>query len=257
MSFARTFFKVILTILLVLSILLTVFSLSLFQFTSSSHLKPSATALVEQEISQVYNELTPEEIDDARNEVITSCQGKETAIISLTTAKASNNLISEVEINCSGINNQTLTEEIIRIVSEGITNSVYEKQYDCEFTACIAENPLVIASQKANDYFKTYVIISVILSLLLILGVILLSKPKFTCFYNFASGFLISGSLFVIKFFVPNLIGKITIPDFAINQIDYFVNSLFINFLIVFILGTIFLVLGIILKTKNSDKNKK
>lgn len=250
MSFARTFVKIIFTILLVIALIVSVFSLSLFQLTSPNNLKPSANMMIGQEISQRYNELTPEEIADARAEIIEKCLGKEKAVISLTAAKASNDFVNETEINCTGIDNESSNEQLIKALSEGITNSLYEKEYDCGLASCISENPLSMVSQKINNFFKIYLILSAVLLAILIFFIVLFSKPKFTCFYNLSAAFLISGIFFLLKFLISAFIKTLGLPDFILSQVDYFINSLFVNFLIVFILGIIFLILGIVLKKR-------
>ena len=242
-QFLRSFIKVILTILLVLSLVSFILSLSFFQFTSHNNLEPRVTAFVEQEYSkQIQN--NPEDFEKTRSDIIEDCSNNSEIDYFL----ENQDIIEKIHINCSGINNEMGDERLIEIISNNLFNSVYYKEYDCSIINCFTnaetnpENVTVIFSKKANDFFFKFTILFLIVSLVLIALLILLNKPKFTVFYNLAPAFLISGLLFL----VGNPLSNLTKEEPFSSLITSLSKNLSFNFLMLLILGAIFLALAIL-----------
>lgn len=254
----RSIIKIFLTILLVVSLISFIVSISLYQFTSYDNLKPRVTAFVEQQFSQEVSQLSPEEITSIQNTITKNCSSSNEISLPL---EDQTSILSDVKLDCSKINNQTTIEQYAGLVSESIFDSIYYKTYSCNILDCLKDtnqdpqNLPAIVSKKANSTFLTFTILFLIISLILILGLILLSKPKYTCFYNFAPAFLIPGLFFIAKSPINSAIISVQEP---INSfLKSLSNILFTNFLIFLILGAVFLILGIVFKAVNSKKKAK
>jgi hypothetical protein len=252
--FLRSFFKIIISFLLVITLILFILDLGLFQLTSYSTLKNQITPIIEQQFSSAFSNITEQDWIDSRASLLENCSGKQEITLPLGETDASLNVPPEIILKCSDIDENSSLQDLVRLASISMFNSIYYKEYDCQFADCLVtgneQDILVFASKKANDFFSNTLFILLGLCLVFIILMILLSKPKYTIFYNLAPVFLISGLLFITKFFLGNL----GMPDIFGSIVNFFVNSLFINFLIVFILGIVFLVLAIIFKVTHKKK---
>ncbi len=250
MSFIRTFFRVIFAILLTIALVLFIVNLSFMQTTSYNDLKPRVVVFTEQTLSNSMEQSTPEDLSVLKTMLIENCSGQEETLFSFGEQEflPMNNVI----IDCSEISNETTAEQLVNIVSTGVFDSIYYKEYNCSPLDCLSqtnqdpEKLLVIVSKKANNYFTNIGIILIIIIILLIFGMVMLSKPKQTAIYALAPAFLISGLLFLLKFPLSSAVSGVQEPIKGI--LELFISALFINALIVFILGIVFLVLAIILK---------
>ncbi len=252
----RTVIKIVLTILLVASLTSLIFSLSLYQFTSYKNLEPRLSYSIEQQYSQETQD-NYSDFERTKDEITENCYNHQEIDYFLNIQ----NTATKISINCSGINNETTTENFIKIVSDGIFKSVYYKNYDCSFINCLnqiqsnPENVFILVSKTGNSFLLNFMIISLIISLLLISGIVLLSKFKLTCLYNLAPAFLISGLLFLTKNTINSLASTNEGPIKSL--VELLAKTLFINFLIIFIFGAIFLILTIIFRvTKKSEEPK-
>lgn len=257
MSFIRSFVKVILTILLVLSFFSLVLSFSFMQITSYSYLQPRLSGLIEQEFSKYTGELNEQDFLYYRQELINNCSNKSEIFLSL--GDNSFGSINEVPIKCSYINENLSFNNLLSLVSKSIVDEIYYKQYNTSIQNLGDPNDMAsLASKQTNDIFKMYTIILLAISILFILGIILLSKPKYTVFYNFAPAFMISGLPYFASFLIKNsLSGKLSAsPDSIKNLIFSLINSVFITYLILFILGCVFLILAIVFKITKGKKKK-
>lgn len=248
-QFLRSFLKIILTLILVFSILSFIFTLSFYQFTSYGNLQPKISSFVQQQMSQEITQTNSEDMDYLRDLIIENCSTNQQMTLPMDNPDF---FISEISFDCSNINNETSTEQIMTLASESIFKSIYYKEYPCSVIDCIKnmkqnpENIPIIVSKKSNDFFFNCMLISFILSVILIAGIILLSKPKYTCFYNLAPAFIIPGLFFLLKNPINQEIQKAQEPIAAI--LTSLSNIVFTNYMIFLILGLIFLVLGIIFK---------
>ena len=254
----RIFFKIIFTILLTMALILFIIDLSFMQTTSYNNLEPRITIFTEQTFSNSLEQSTPEDLSLLKTELIENCSGQKETQFSL--GEQGFMPLGYITLDCSSISNETTTEQLMNIISTGFFDSIYYKEYDCSPLACISQadqDPsklLVILSKKANTYFTNIGIILIALIIIFITSIILLSKPKQTAIYSFVPALLVSGLLFLVKFPLSSQILGIPRP---INSIlELFISALFINAIIVFILGIIFLALSIILKI-SIKKSKK
>ena len=257
MAFWRSFFKILISILLVFTLTTSVFLLSFYQLTSKNVLKPAVSSYIEEQVTQGVLSADSQDILDLKAEIIQNCSGKSELTIKFGEYNPNSTIdLSELTINCSGVSPETNTTKMIQIVSEGVFNQVYYQTYDCNPVDCIInsqknpENMASIISKQTNDFFLLMFLISLLISAILIVAIVLISKPKFTCFYDFSFAFLTSGIMFLIKFIAMPIIQGIEIEEPVLKILTFFLNSLFVNFLIVFVLGFIFLVLGIIFRSK-------
>ncbi len=257
MSFVRSFFKILISILLAIILIASVIGLSLFQLTSHNVLEPKVSSFIEEQVSQSIQESTPEELDNLKNELITNCSGKEQITVYLGDYSPDNALgISEITLNCSHINSSINSTDIIPIISNSVFNTIYYQVYDCTAIDCIKQSSkqpeklIGLMSKQTSDYFKLFSLITLLISAIFIALIVILSKPKFTCFYNLAFAFLIAGFLFISRFIASPILSTIELQEPILGLVNFLINALFINFLIVFILGIICLVLAIILKKK-------
>ena len=247
-QFLRSFLKVFLTIFLVVSLLSFVLSLSFYQFTSYDNLQPRFTSFIDQQIAQEVSQTNPDDMNYLLDTVIENCSGNREINFPIDAQSLIN--LNSMKINCSEINNRTTVAQMMGIASKSIFNSLYYKEYTCSFPNCVKdisqnpENLSVMVSKKANDFFRTLTITFLIISLIWIALLILLSKPKLTCFYNLSVAFIISGLFFMVS----NTMTQITNDELSKSLIAPLAKSITSNFLILLILGGVFLVLGILLR---------
>ncbi len=146
-----------------------------------------------------------------------------------------------IDFSCDNVENSTFQSFIDEPVSNFV-ETIYFKQYECEFWSCIGQgNLLVLISQKARDYWKTNMYYSLLASvILLVLMFFLVEKKK-----NF---FVLSGSIIILSSFPFLKLGVFLnglLSDNLYNLEDIFVSSSDNVFLGAFILGIVLVAIGI------------
>ncbi len=171
------------------------------------------------------------------------------------------------DIPCEKVNEGSTA--FLNSAIESLIFNVYYDSYDCEFWNCVTESkyPLVLLSEKAQNYwqvkFKQFLILSAILFGLLFLFI---KKKSWT--------FILTGILTIVSavlFRKVDWIFSFLLPDFSFfNVIDLFflkANFVFAIFMIIgifiLIIGILFRIFGIglkfskVFKKKSSDFNKE
>jgi hypothetical protein len=165
----------------------------------------------------------------------------------------------KIQFNESGLNLEIPCSVAIAgtdmIIEYGVTQLVdqlYYKQYDCEFWQCVKEQtpPLVLVSEKAYQYWHAFFYWSLILSLIFFLLILLVAKNKST-------PFIISGILMIITA-IPFKNLNWVFSLIPVGEIAKFIAIFFMKshsiFVVMLILGIIFLALGVTLKLTGLGK---
>jgi len=257
--------KVFIGIFLFVSLLIFVFSFSFFQITSYNVLEPRFHSLVQQGMNEQLQKFTADDWNKEKAGLIKNCTDKEhvhVPIIDNSNIRgfAGSNLPKEIQISCINISDITI-EDLMSISSKQMFDSIYYQNFSCNFLQCFSdknnsENELLLfASKNANNFFATVSFILIIATLFFIVFIFLLSQPKYTSFYEFAPVFMVAGLPFmlfaILKANVVSLFGNFS------NAILPFINSFFVNFLVVFCIGIVFLILAVTFASihKGSKKN--
>jgi hypothetical protein len=257
--------KVFIGIFLFISLLSLVFSFALFQVTSYNNLEPRFHDLLEQGIGKQMQGFTADDWNNQKAEFVKKCVGKEEIVLPTITDASSVilkdlDIPKEIRLSCSGIGEITI-EDLINVSSKQMFYDIYYRNLSCDFIKCFSEKEdteskgLFLVSKKANDFFALASIILIIATLLFMVLIFILSQPRYISFYVFAPIFMIVGLPFlvflILKIKMPSLLGQfsgIVVP---------MMNTFFINFLVAFCLGVIFLILAIIFASVNRGKNEK
>ncbi|MEA3413998.1 MAG: hypothetical protein U9Q99_00525 [Nanoarchaeota archaeon] len=124
-------------------------------------------------------------------------------------------------------------------------NNFYYKDYDCKFINCFKEDKgyLVLVSDKARVYWKNLFRWTLILSVILLMLLLLVSKPKNSAFI--VSGILMIGASLIYKklSWIMSLIPN----EFFVKFSNLFISKSEEVFLVMIISGGVLLLLGIIL----------
>ncbi len=144
------------------------------------------------------------------------------------------------------------TDTIIEYEVTNLVDQLYYKQYDCEFWQCVKEQspPLVLISEKSYEYWRAFFYWSIILSVIFFLLIFLVAKNK-------ATPFILSGILMIITALpFKNLNWVFSL--IPIGEIAKFLSIFFMKahsvFVVMLILGILFLVFGIVLRLTGIGK---
>ena len=177
-------------------------------------------------------------------------------------------------LSCSELPNST--EELIKDSVSSLVQGFYYKDYNCEFWKCFGEEdmPLFLVSKYAQDYWMSKFYTSLIFSLILIAGIILLAEKK-------ANGLIVSGSLiFAASLIISKLdligtkiagalispVAGVLTGDMAQGIISEIIEVFFSDaskvFIWLFVIGLLLIVGGIVLRLmgigfKIADKIEK
>ena len=135
------------------------------------------------------------------------------------------------------------------VIEEGIKDlvkSVYYTKYDCNFLDCVDKSqiPLFLVSEKAHEFWKNNLYISLIISLVLLALVFLLVEKK-TNFPILAGSLLILSSLIFIKL---DSVFALFSDSIIFKFLGIFFSMAYSVSLRILITGAALIVLGIVLK---------
>ncbi|MFA5953171.1 MAG: hypothetical protein WC812_01120 [Candidatus Pacearchaeota archaeon] len=163
-----------------------------------------------------------------------------------------------IDIPCNvvdyGVKNAT------NYIISSLVDKIYYQEYNCEFWTCVktSEVPVVFISEKAKDYWFYLFKISIIISIIAFVLMLLITRKKANAFINtgvlvLASSILFRESKLLLKIFPNN-----PILDF----LEIFFAKANTIFIIMIIIGVVFLIVGILLRflnigTKISQKLNK
>lgn len=135
------------------------------------------------------------------------------------------------------------------VIDYGINNFVdivYYKEYDCDFMDCFGESeyPFFLVSEKSYDYWNGKFYLSLVISIILMVLILFLVEKK-------SNMFLITGSLIILSSLIFAKIDwafSFFNNNYIFSFLNIFLKNSFSVFLKMFILGLIFLVIGIVMK---------
>ena len=149
----------------------------------------------------------------------------------------------DVDIPCSEIAKGP--ENVIEYGVSSLVDDFYYKEYNCSFFDCIKKDnqPYVLVSEKARDYFRSKFNITLLISIIVFVLLFLLVESKSAAFI--ISGVLISFSALPFRKFdwILSFLPKGDVSDFFLS---FFTKSYNV-FLIMLIIGISFFIIGIAL----------
>jgi len=163
---------------------------------------------------------------------------------------------NNISLSCSDIRNIT-SKELPVIISDKMFDGVYYKEFDCSFLECLMSGNLdVIMSHKANNFFKTWIYVFVLISLALIIPVYLLSESTSDFLKTMASCFVFVAVPFVfydlINFIIFKISGRIFDPSTKMI-LDNLFNPVRTFAIVLIIFGLMIFLLGIYLKKRQKN----
>jgi len=134
---------------------------------------------------------------------------------------------------------------IVDYILEGFIDQIYYTEYDCEFWQCVknSQMPLVLLSEKAKEYWNGKFLLLLGLSLLIFGLTFLLSRKR-------PVTFIVTGILMIISalpFRNLDWILKFVNGDFSAILSVFFTQAHSV-FIIILILGILFIIIGILCK---------
>jgi hypothetical protein len=256
MGIARKLGKILSGSLFTTFLVFAILVMSLIQFTEYNALKPVFTDILSQ---QITSSTPPEELDRLHAALSAKCKNSETVDIPMEN--------QNISVKCSEIENSK-PKDLTKLVAVKTFDDMYYKQYDCKFIECVQKGEgslFIILSAHANNFFKTaqvYLwVLTFIFGALLILSIetwadrlkgvgtslILTALPFF--FLNYLADFFVPKG--VMQSLPPQVANSVN------NLIGQLVNSTFINYLIVFVIGVILVSGGYILDYRLKKQKMK
>ena len=160
-------------------------------------------------------------------------------------------------------------EQLTNSVMKSSVDEIYYRQYNCNFFDCLSKtgSPFFLVSKKAVDYWNSKFYLSILISFILLILIFFLLKNKLNLFFVAGFSFIFSSLpllklqsflLFLIKLsfnlFSSNSLlngfGYINSvdPNIILSVISVFFSQYSLAFLVMFILGILLVVAGIVLK---------
>ncbi len=253
---SRNFGKVVCSILLVVSLTALVLSFSIYQFLSYDDIKP---IFVSSFIQTIVNKSDMGETELAmfHSMLLQNCTtGAET--IDLPLGEDEDVKAEIITLKCSDIK-ESEPKDIPNLIGNALFDKIYYKQYDCSFFECVKQmqkgklEPLIFFSSFAHSFFKSLIVLFLVVSLLLITSIFFLNKPHYKFFNNIGICFIIVG---LQSFFIKFISTKLPQEDFF-SLIIQLINIFYKNFFNILIIGIVLLVLGILFSIFLIKKGKK
>jgi len=149
-------------------------------------------------------------------------------------------------------------EAVINETINSIIKDLYYKEYDCGFWKCLVKEqaPFFLVSQKARDYWKEKLYISLVVSLFLVLLIFFLVEKKLNWPVLVGSILILSAfPLLKIKDFISFLIPERL--TFLLLFLNIFFSKAYAVFWISFVSGLVIVGLGLGLKFSNTEFVRK
>lgn len=236
--------KYISGIFLVIFVTIAVLSFSLYQFTDYENIKPLASELMENQISAQFDQ---QQLMIFGAAVKIQCNG--TDYVSMPFGDKT------IKLKCSEVASaDPLT--IIKIVSAGVFDQVYNADYDCSGIQCFIENPTFIISSKANSTIFSFFLYALLLSALMGIIVFFMTNNISGKLKAFGLAFISTGiqaaMIFVFRQKIPEdmmVVGG--------NVVNNLMDILFFNFMVIFIIGLMLFAAGFVIARKETKPAKK
>jgi hypothetical protein len=137
------------------------------------------------------------------------------------------------------------TDAIIDYGAGYIVDQIYYTEYNCEFWQCVGNSsvPLVLISEKAMDYWRGKFLLLLILSFIIFALIFFISKNRTTTF-------IVTGGLLIISALpFRKLNWALTfVPEKLSGIFSVFFTKAHSVFVIMLVIGIVFIILGIISK---------
>ena len=138
------------------------------------------------------------------------------------------------------------SDVVINYIVDDLVEENYYKDYNCEFTDCfgLEEQPFFLFSKHTKDYFHGWFYIGLVLSILLAIGLFLLSESK-TSYPFIVGGILLVASLPFL------LVGKLISFFVGIEYTQIFglfFSQAYTLFIVFIILAVVSFCIGVLLK---------
>lgn len=253
MGILRTIGKIVGGFFFTTFLALLILMLAITHFTSYNVLKPIAVDLIKQQST-----MTPEQLNATYTALLYQCKltGNETLYIPADT--------QQIELKCSNISKTTPTG-LLELIGTTSFDKLYFKKYSCSFIQCIQlpgqEKFLFLMSKQANEFFEKTI---VYLAIGTVLGLVILVAATENWprrFKEVGVGLIFIGIFYFLiplmkgyTYQMPKDVAEKMAP--AINQM---LDSISYNLLIIFIVGVILTVIGLVLGylAKRKETKKK
>ncbi len=235
MSAAKTLGKIIGGFLLAVFLSMLLSTLAFSQITSYNNIKPIAEQAIKKQISSDGANLT-----QAQGLLVLYCKNSKSEKVNIPN--------TEINVSCADL---ISGKDMISLMTENMLNSIYYKNYTCDFLNCIKTSPLVLLSEKANKFFND---VSMILFVITIISAAIL---YFSCDSLKSRLKAIGSCLFVsgLPYFLFLGINNIPlVPKEFMPAITELMKPIQMYFLIVLAIGILMLVAGFIVGMKKVKK---
>ncbi len=147
-----------------------------------------------------------------------------------------------IDLPCSEINKGS--EAILNYVILDLIEENYYKEYDCSFWECGMVPPYHLISQKAQNYWSEWFYLSLVLSIILVVGSLLIMENRSGYPFILGGLLIISSLLFAKIGWVFSFLG-----DWQwISLAESFFSEAYTIFVIDFIIGIVLILIGVALK---------
>jgi len=258
MSVVTALGKIVGSLIFGLFLIGLIFVSAIAQFTAYDNLQPTFVNLIS--TSMPINE---SQFPQMKAMLAQQCQQPGVTTINLGTL---GNGGGNMTLTCSDIASATSAAQLARLAATGLFESIYYKNYTCEFISCMSTLPeqermVVMSSAHANAFFNQAImwcIGGIILGLVLLIAAI---RKPFGISKAVGIEMLVSGAVAYVGI---NMI-KGTISTGMPSEVIGVMNNLFgilqNNFVIVLVIGVVLAVVGFVgarfVKPKKPAKKKK